>query len=326
MRTAIWSLTFFCALAANGFAQQGRLAGPVAGFVFDAPAQALRPVLGVPGASVLGEKMNLGFEVKFAAVSPRLDAAIAIATDGMAHFLALADGQASDRTAGLSISARTAVFSPSGSAAALVSTDGIKIVTGLPSAPRLSSTLAPGAGLDSRGSAGAPVSPRRSSLAVSDDGAWVLYASGNSVRLLGAGGADRRLLDLAGSAIVAFAPASAGAAVVDPNGAGLVLFADVASAAARTLAPAAAVGSAAGLAFSPDGSRLLVASPSDRSVLSFDTASGDRGAISCNCAPAGLHRMGNLFRLNDLEKGPLWLLDWNAAEPRTVFVPAVNAN
>jgi len=32
--------------------------------------------------------------------------------------------------------------------------------------------------------------------------------------------------------------------------------------------------------------------------------------------------MGNLFRLNDLGPGPLWLLDTGGANPRMVFVPA----
>ena len=32
--------------------------------------------------------------------------------------------------------------------------------------------------------------------------------------------------------------------------------------------------------------------------------------------------MGNVFRLTELNAGPLWLFDGTATTPRTVFVPA----
>jgi len=35
--------------------------------------------------------------------------------------------------------------------------------------------------------------------------------------------------------------------------------------------------------------------------------------------------MGNLFRLNELGAGPLWVADAGSTGPRTVFVPALVA-
>ncbi|HEV2447792.1 MAG TPA: hypothetical protein VGS58_17800, partial [Candidatus Sulfopaludibacter sp.] len=60
-----------CAACTVSFAQsQATLAGPVAGFVFDQSARAIRPMIGVAGAAYLGP-----------AVVADLDAA-AIAPDG----------------------------------------------------------------------------------------------------------------------------------------------------------------------------------------------------------------------------------------------------
>jgi len=53
-----------------------------------------------------------------------------------------------------------------------------------------------------------------------------------------------------------------------------------------------------------------------RSVTVLDLATGDRGAIRCDCTPAGLVPMGNLLRLTEFGAGPLWLLDTGAADPR----------
>ncbi len=41
-------------------AQQGSIAGPVSGYVFDRTAHVLRPVMGIAGAAVLGDGVNFG--------------------------------------------------------------------------------------------------------------------------------------------------------------------------------------------------------------------------------------------------------------------------
>jgi hypothetical protein len=77
-----------------------------------------------------------------------------------------------------------------------------------------------------------------------------------------------------------------------------------------------------GLAFSQDRGTIYVASATANSVAAFNLASASRTPIACGCTPSTLVPMGNLFRLNELGGGPLWLLDGSAATPRTVFVPA----
>jgi hypothetical protein len=53
----------------------------------------------------------------------------------------------------------------------------------------------------------------------------------------------------------------------------------------------------------------------------FDVATKSRTDVTCDCVPFGLVPMGNLFRLNELGSGPLWVLD-PAGQGRIVFVPA----
>jgi len=273
--------------------------------------------------------MGFGFDVKSVTVSPRLDGAIATATDGGAHFLRIDDGALTEAPAGdIGANAQSIVFSPGGSAAALYSGNSVQVVTGLPSAPKLRSTISVGSQA-ARGAGGQPSSrpqPRRVAMAVTDDGEYLLFATGNSVRLLGANGDDQTILETGGAALVAFAAGSHDAAIADPHGVGAIVVKDAAGVPTRrSLASREAIATATGIAFSADGSHLLVASPGDRAVLSYSVDSGERTAVACECAPSGLTAMGRVFLLNELGKDPLWLFDAAAAEPRTVFVPALSA-
>jgi hypothetical protein len=85
---------------------------------------------------------------------------------------------------------------------------------------------------------------------------------------------------------------------------------------------AASIPAPSSVAFSGDGRSLFLASTKARSVTAFDLQSGAQNTIACNCAPSNLIRMGNVFRLNELSREPLWLLDPAASAPRILFVPA----
>ena len=51
MTTRAWRILGLVSLAAPLLVgQQGRVGGPVAGYVFDRSARTLRPILGIPGA------------------------------------------------------------------------------------------------------------------------------------------------------------------------------------------------------------------------------------------------------------------------------------
>jgi hypothetical protein len=288
----------------------------VTGYVFDQTAHKLRPILGLPGASLFGNPIDFGFDVAAAYVAPRQDAAFLQAVDGTLHVLRLSSGASSERSVdNLMGSPERVAFSPSGTSAALYAGGSIEVVKGLPDNPSVSGgiDLASGAQLDS--------------MAISDDGALMLVSTGNSVRLYGSLADMGELMTTNGHAQLAFAAGGHDAAIADPSGAGIVLYRDLTGAReSRVLAASDdTIGKASALAFSADGRNLLMASADAASLTTFDLAGGARNAVACSCQPSRLTRMGDVFRLNDLGGDPVWLLDTRSSEPRLVFVPALAA-
>lgn len=313
----IWILG--AAGAAGLFAQQGSIGGPVTGYVFDATGQSLRAVRGIPGASVIGDAVDLGASLTSAWVAPKQDAALVVTSDGTVRLVQLDGGKATDRAVEGIVAPERAVFSPSGTVLALVTTGSVQIVKGLPDAPVVAGTVElPGADRAPLTAAMASgknlLRPGGGALAVSDDGAYLLYGTPAAVQVLPVAGSSRKLSDAAPNALLAFAPGGHDAAIVD--GHAVVLLQDVAG--ASTVRRLVGIAGGKGAGFSPDGKTLFVAGPA---VIAMDVATGDRNEIACGCQPSGLVRMGNSFRLNDLGTEPLWLLETSAA-PRIMFVPA----
>ena len=314
---AIAKTLILCAAGAGALlAQQGSVGGPISGYVYDARGHALRTIRGIPGAAVVGDPVNFGDAVNAAWVSPKLDSALIVAANGTPHFYRLDGGQASVLQAEGMVAPERVVFSPSGSALALVTPGSVRIYKGLPGAPTVSGTIAlppdsnPAGGM----AYGKRLRPGGGPVAVSDDGMYLLYGTGSAVELLGVAGDSRKLADAASGAMVVFAPGGHDAAVIDAQG--IALFQDAAGAATVRRLPG--IGGLRGADFSPDGKHLYLAGAA---VAAVDVASGDRADVACDCRPSGLTRMGTAYRLNEFGSGPLWLLD-TAADPRIVFVPA----
>jgi hypothetical protein len=305
-------------------AQQGTLAGPVAGFVFDNAAQALRPIKGVPGASLLGDTIDFGFPVSAVYAAPRQDSAIVVGVDQSLHLFLLNNGAPSEVSlGGLSGMPSQVVFSPSGTAVALVSPGSARVLTGLPNAPTFAGAVKV-EGLTIQIQMGAAYSLRYSTpLALSDDGQYVATVGSGFARLLSIHGQDRKLMSAESNAVVAFAAGGHDLAVVDSM-IGVTLIRDAAGAAGSQLlaAPDDGLAGPAGVAFSQDGKALYVASGKAQSVAAFNLTGASRTAIPCGCTPSTLAPLGNVFRLTELASGPLWLFDGTATTPRTVFVPA----
>ncbi len=306
MTSRTLSAILFAITAVPLCGQPGQIGGPVAGFVFDGSVAALRPILGIPGAATLGAPLDAGFTLSWASVAPRQDSAIAADSNGALHLLRLGSGIAEVRCGVCPSSADAAVFSPSGTSVALHSAGRVQIITGLPDAPATGASfevVAPSPGL-----------------ALSDDGAWLLVSAAGSAELFAASGGPRQLLRTGAHPLVAFAAGGHDAAVADPERGALTLIRDVAGASVER--PLTGMRHARALAFSSDGSQLLLANPAERAVAVVDTASGALQTVACDCAPSGLTAMGKVVRLNETGAGPLWLLDAEAtAEPRMLFVP-----
>src|SRR4051794_11552075 len=157
-----------CLAASTLHAQAGTLQGPSSGFVFEQATQTLRRIQGIPGAALIGPGVEFGFPVQAAAVSPRLDSAIVLSADGMPHLFRLdGDSPVETAVAGLAAAERIA-FSPSGTAAALYTNGSVQVIRGLPDSVTVAGTVTLH-GQDTQHKA-APAN-----LAVSDDGAYLLY-------------------------------------------------------------------------------------------------------------------------------------------------------
>ena len=299
-----------CIAACSLFAQAGQLAAPSMGFVFAPSAHALRRIQGIPGAALVGAPVEFGFTLSAAFVAPRLDSAFVLAGEGQAHLFRLtADAPPRELAAGSLGTRPHVVFSPSGTAAALYAPGSVQVIKGLPDAPVVAATIRP------RGNPG-PRRPLPDTLAVSDDGAYLLYAAGGPIELIGLAGDNRQVRAGATGALAAFAPGGHDAAVIRDGK--LTLFLDIAGAATERSFDGIEAPSA--MAFSPDGQKLFVASAAGRAVTTIQVATGDRSSLACDCAPAALIPMGSVFRLTELGSEPLWLLD-TAPGRGLVFVP-----
>jgi DNA-binding beta-propeller fold protein YncE len=307
-------LVSVCLAASSLYGQPGKIARPSMGFVFDQSAHALRRIEGIPGASLVGAPVEFGFAVSAAYVAPRQDSVFVLAGDGPARLFRLT----ADTPLELAVDSLGrplgVVYSPSGSAAALYWAGSVRVIKGLPDAPIVAATVSLRANQRSR-------RPLPFTLAVSDDGAYLLYSASGPMELIGVAGNSRQATDASSGALAAFAPGGHDAAVVHTDK--LTLFQDIAGSATERSFPG--IAAPAALAFSPDGQKLFVASATGRAVTTIQVATGERSALACDCAPSTLIPMGSLFRLNELGAEPLWLLD-TASDRGLVFVPVPAGN
>jgi hypothetical protein len=315
MTSRILSTFAFVSLASLLEAQpQAAIDGPVAGYVFDKGARGLRPVLGLPGASLLGSPLEWRYRVDQAFVAPKLDSAVGVTSEGAFRVFRIRDRIVTEMAVGALAAAGSpysVAYSPSGTTIAIYAGNLLQLVTGLPDAPVVGGSI----DLTAVGVPGA--------LAVSDDARMLLVAVNNSIRLFESYADMGKLIDTAQGALVAFAAGNHDAAVADAS-AGVTLFRDLTGAgASQVIAPPDGNGAPfSALAFSEDGKALYLVSAAAQAVTQLDLAAGSWTRIACNCSPTVLARMGSVFRLTETSRDPLWLLDASESAPRIVFVPA----
>jgi hypothetical protein len=295
--------------AMGAWAQEGRVEGPLLGYVVD-PGGSLRTLAGMPGSSLLGRPLDLGLTLERTQVSPQQDYALADGGAATGVVLARLGREASpvvipDAPTGV----QRIVLSPTGAAAALYYEGKILIVGGLRGSPSVTGEV------DVSGVAG-PIG----AIAVRDDGSAVLIAASDGVYWGTPPEPARFLLAMGRVVAIAFRPDSGEAAVVDGERNQVYAVRD------GELLPLAGeregVAGPVAVAWSGNGSRLMVANGAGRSVLVVDREGGAIGVVPCECEPAGLQRLaGNaVFRLTDASGEPMWLFDGDAVEPRVVFV------
>jgi hypothetical protein len=276
------------------------MTGPLAGFMLDVEARALRPVLGVPGAAHAGAAV-LG-DVEAMAVAPQGDVALAATAEGLALVRRLKTGEFETLPIenGL-VGATRLAWSADGSFAAAYAAAGgaAQVLRGSQVERTVDVSALEGV----------------TALAIDNTGKTLIVGAVGGVYIARSSG-----LELAGAIAGATGIAiSGGSAFIAADA--VYELADVAGKA--TLLPFAAE-AAAGVAVSGNGKRLLIAAA--ESVAVYDIAS--RALLSrteLGWAPATLARFGApaTFLLKPGQPGsePLYVVD-ATAEPAVFFVPA----
>lgn len=299
-------------------ASLGLIRGPQLGYVFQAGAGTLQPLLGIPEASRLGDALALAVPVSTLSLAPGHALALGVSRDsGEVLLVDLRPGRDPllQPVPGLAPSPDRILWSPSGTAATLYYQDpgAAWILTGLPETPTLAALELP-----------APATL----LALSDEG-LLLARADTSLWALAPSQAPRFLSSFGSVTAAAFLPRSRNAVLGDATGS-LVLIRDLpGSAEILTLAgPRDGLSLISAVAASLDGQRIFVA----------DAVSGRIGAIAldgsparwmdCGCTPSTFDRLrsGAVFALSPPSRGPLLLLDADSAEPRLLLVPPDQPN
>ena len=273
--------------------------GPVLGYVLDGAG--LRPIAGMPGAAYLGAPVNLGMEIRAAAVLPSQEHALAAGADGTVLLIELATGLGREvATGGTDV---RIISSPAGRSAVLVYEDprSVRLITGLPVSPEIG--------------AGFPLSEGSKVIAVSDDAEAILCLRDSSLIRVSRDGSSSQAA--AGDfAAAAFLNNSRDVIAAERDGRVSLLREDGDMTPLASL-PVSEIGEIAGVARADGDQRFLVAA---RKAVVALNREGIEEVVSCECAITGLSRLNgaSVFRLTDLPASPMWLLDGN----RTVFVPA----
>jgi hypothetical protein len=301
-----------CALAFAGSAAaqsaSTSVTEPVLGLVFDAGAQTVRTLMGIPAASQVGGTLD-GTPLSAVAIASGQGYALALENATGATSLISQSGR--QPLAGVRAGAQLVAVSPLGTAAAVYYGDTGKasILTGLPDAPQTLREIT----LD-----GAP-----SAMAVSDDGAALaaaisLAANESTVFYYPAGGAGQALLSDRSFASLEFVPGSTSlvmatqaAVYLYQSRQGLQLLTDQRDGLANVV----------GAAASGDGTRVFIGTQSGQ-VAVHDLAASTQTLLTCSCQPTGMWRLRGtaVFRLNDLGAGSLWVVDGDGVAPRILFV------
>jgi hypothetical protein len=294
------------------------------GYVLDRTSQAIRPVNGIPGSSLLGQPLDLPVQVVAAAFSPSSDFAIAVfATDDRAaHLLRNLGGTlAVEPIEGAIIGADCVLFNVNASAAALIASDArqLQLLRGLPD----SLTVTPALDLSSIPGAITALAIDRTGtnvLIATDQGALYLSSADTYPRLIANFGSPTALALLNGDQDVVVADAAVNQLMLLRHYAG--------TPEAFVLATERdGVSGPAGLLISSDSRKLYIANGSSRTldIWNFEQQSIE-ASLPLDVQPTQLtaFQRASTFLLNDTGEHPLLLLNLPAddAPPAIYFVPA----
>lgn len=321
------ALPLFCFLLATCTAPaQSTLTGPSLGLVYDPAAQAIRPILGIPGASTAGKRIDVGFPIAAAAIAPSHTYALAVSTDGSLNLVTFTPDGPSVQPIGSSATPDRMLLSPSGSAAILYykSAAAVQAVSGLPD------SIEVGPQLDISALPQAP-----DTLAISDDGAVVLAgvienpagqaAAGEVFLVPPDGTAPRSVAVVQHASAIAFYIQSHDVLIADDAANSITMLSDAAGQASpQWTFSDPGLPAPDSVQVSADRKTVLAGSSTNGILAILDaTATNPPVFLSCQCAPTELRpfKPASIYQVTEPGNGLLWILDSNPMNPRVLFVP-----
>jgi hypothetical protein len=298
------------------------IAGPVLGFVPDPDGPAVRPIMGIPGASIFGERLQLDAATRAAVISPAQNYAIAeLADGGGIALIHLESGAPTLSVLDGAHGADLIAFSPGGFAVALYDRDAqsIQVISNLPHAPEIIWQIS---------TDGIPGMAK--SVALSDDGMVLLLESADDVGLglwvLDSSGAYSRVaLDFPTAA--AFVPGRRDAIVTDDASRGVYLILEIDRAAIQVplISVPEGLNGFTSVAVGDDGRSVFLADAASGTVVTFDMTTGISAIVPCGCRPTILQRLKgtSIFQLTEFLQEPVMVLDVSTGEPRISVIPPV---
>lgn len=272
--------------------QPGNPQAPLLGFFASGPSLRLRPILGAPGAVLLGDKIALSEKITWLVVAPGQQyALVERGRDAELATIALAAGNTGDAQpipGSIANADDRIVFNPSGTAAVIFSASlqRMQMLTGLPAAaPSVRE-------MDLTWLGGTPVT----ALAVSDDAGAVLVGVSDgttgAVWLL-AGGQSRKLISAGVPSAMRFLPGTQDAIVGDRGFKQILLLTSVVQGFnSRVLATEAqGVNAPTDVEVATDQQRVWIADAGGSGLLIVDLNSGAVTTVNCPFPPTSVTRL-----------------------------------
>jgi len=291
---------------------------PVLGFV--STGAQLRPLLGIPGASAVGEPFALPAGVMGVHFEPHQNYALLSPTTG-GGFIGLMTFQEEGEGAVISICGAISqpdivAFSPSGAVAVLYSNkeERLQVISGLPNSPELARTI-PANDL--------PDEPRF--LAIADDGVTLLEGTvQNAVYLLPQVGSPRFIHSLGDLQGMAFVPRTSDVAVFDREAGAAFLLQDVTGASSYVPLAEGLTGLGGTVFLETSSASTVIASTASSSLWQINLQSLNLENIHLPGMPQMLEPLRTsgdylLFYRSGL---PAWILDSNGGVGVVSLVPA----
>ena len=302
------------AAARPGTCQQANWSTPLLGHFYDTSSNTITKIAGIPGAASVDGSVPSASKLRAAHVAPAGNFAIAQTVDEGVVLLDWPRGEVSMRELrGAPDEFASVAFSPNGNIAAIASASQgkLQIWRGLPGSPALGQEIAFDGDV----------------LAVSDDGTIAATRNGG-VYLVEA--ESLKLLAAGTFSAIAFRPGTSELAAADKDG-DTVVSLRTRDGGPTTLATAEhGIAEPAGLQFSADGRKLVIANRRGRSATMIDLSTHTAATVSCECSPSLVSAgTGNaVFRITrpNSANEPLVFLDANSPEPRVFLVPVSGVN